>query len=90
MKAVVLFQERGLSSRKRVPTPGAATRSMGQLVASMARGAWPMLVNVFNSKSGVWKRFERGGLTWQDVGLFVGAVMFMAGMFLATACFARV
>jgi hypothetical protein len=63
---------------------------MGQPIASMARGAWLMLVNVFNSKSGVWKRFERGGLTWQDVRLFVGAVMFMAGMFLATACFARV
>jgi hypothetical protein len=89
MKAVVLFQRRGLSSRKRVPTPGAATGSMGQIVAGMVRGAWLIVIPVFNSKSGLWKRFKRGRLTWQDVGLFVGAAMFMAGMFLATACFAR-
>ena len=89
MKAVVLFQRRGLFSRKRVPTPGAATGSIGQIVAGMARGAWLIVVPVFNSKSGLWKRFKRGRLTWQDVGLFVGAAMFMASMFLATACFAR-
>ena len=90
MKAIVLYQRHGVSSRKGLPTPGRPPRSIWQIVVGMAQGAWLIVEPVFDPKSSIRKRFERGRLTGEDVGLFVAAAMFMAGMFLVIVAFARV
>lgn len=90
MKAIVLHQRRGVSSGRGLPTPGRPPQSIGQVVIGMAQNGWLVVEPVFDPESGIRRRFERQRLTWQDVGLFVAAAMFMTGTFLATVVFARV
>jgi hypothetical protein len=90
MKAIVPHQRPGVSSGRGLPTPGRPSRSIGQVVIGMAQSGWLVVEPVFDPESGIRRRFERRRLTWQDVGLFVAAAMFMTGTFLATIIFARV
>jgi len=90
MKALALYQKCGVPPTKRLPRPGRPTRSIRQVAIGMAQSAWLLVEPVFDTDSPIRKRLERQRLTWQDVGVFVAAVVFMAGTFLASVAFARV
>ncbi|KAE9363430.1 hypothetical protein N431DRAFT_497298 [Stipitochalara longipes BDJ] len=77
MKALVLYQRRGVSSGKGLPTPGRRPQSIGKVVIGMAQGAWLVIEPVFDAHSSIRRRFEQRRLTWQDAGLFIAAAIFM-------------
>lgn len=90
MKALALHQKRGVPPAKRLPRPGRPKRSIRQVAVGMAQSAWLLVEPVFDTDAAIRQRLERQRLTWQDVGVFVAAVVFMAGTFLASVVFARV
>jgi hypothetical protein len=72
------------------PKPVSPQVSFGRVVLRVIQTIWWFVGPVFEPDSDVRRRWEHRRLTLQDIGLFLAATAFVAGMFMIIAMIARI